>query len=771
MGPSWIYDGGAAPAGTETILGTVPRKPKAGGSVLFGTLTDPVVAGFRSSGGVDTAARTFAVAAAEVLGSVLRDPDPGDAGALGVIGQPLVVGFENAAAARTTARTYDTDSGGGTENTLGVNLRKSAGGGSVEFGTPADPIFVAQGTAAALAGRWPIGLAGLDSGGGGPHEATITPVGPNNALDVNIVGAIVLIAKPNDAFDAAFPATGFGAGFVYDPPPFGAVDSGDMAPARVYGGNTDDPGYETILGTIPRKPKAGGAGVDASVLFGTLTDPVVAGFRSSGGVDTAARTFAVAAAEVLGSVLRDPDPGDAGALGVIGQPLVVGFENAAAARTTARTYDTDSAGGIENTLGVNLRKSAGGGSVEFGTPADPIFVAQGTAAALAGRWPIGLAGLDSGGGGPHEATITPIGPNNALDVNIVGAIVLIAKPADAFDAAFPATGFGAGFVYDPPPFGAVDSGDMAPARVYGGNTDDPGYETILGTIPRKPKAGGAGVDASVLFGTLTDPVVAGFDNGAGGDVPARTYDTDSGGGTENTLGVSLRKTAGGGSVELGTVADPMVVQQGTAAALAGRWPIGIAGLDSGGGGPHEATITPLGPNNALDVNIVNTIAVGSPFGAAFPATGVATGWRDPVSGFMEHATVTVGPSGTIPAGRQAVDVNVLSFTGTITGADETRPIAGAHTVIPVSIVAVNLLPALPLPGTRRQIIFENRSTSRTLFLLFESASTLSVTSSLYSVKIDPGERYEVPFPVFNGSIDGVWSAGTPGGDAQMTVLS
>lgn len=40
------------------------------------------------------------------------------------------------------AHVYDTDNGAGTEWTLGASLRKSAPGGSVEFGTPTDPIYV-----------------------------------------------------------------------------------------------------------------------------------------------------------------------------------------------------------------------------------------------------------------------------------------------------------------------------------------------------------------------------------------------------------------------------------------------------------------------------------------------------------------------------------------------------------------------------------------------------------------------------------------------------
>lgn len=41
-----------------------------------------------------------------------------------------------------SAHVYDTDTGGGTQYTLGVNLRKSASGGSVELGTSSDPVRI-----------------------------------------------------------------------------------------------------------------------------------------------------------------------------------------------------------------------------------------------------------------------------------------------------------------------------------------------------------------------------------------------------------------------------------------------------------------------------------------------------------------------------------------------------------------------------------------------------------------------------------------------------
>jgi hypothetical protein len=72
---------------------------------------------------------------------------------------------------------------------------------------------------------------------------------------------------------------------------------------------------------------------------------------------------------------------------------------------------------------------------------------------------------------------------------------------------------------------------------------------------------------------------------------ARVFDVDTGGGTQYVIGVGLRKAASGGSVEAGTASDPLRVDptgsttqpvsgtvtsnQGTAAALASGWPVKV----------------------------------------------------------------------------------------------------------------------------------------------------------------------------------------------------
>lgn len=69
--------------------------------------------------------------------------------------------------------------------------------------------------------------------------------------------------------------------------------------------------------------------------------------------------------------------------------------------------------------------------------------------------------------------------------------------------------------------------------------------------------GGSGGTASNVGSAVpSSATAAGFSDATNLQL-ARVYDTDSGGGTQYTVGVSLRKTASGGSVEAGTSTDPL----------------------------------------------------------------------------------------------------------------------------------------------------------------------------------------------------------------------
>jgi hypothetical protein len=383
-----------------------------------------------------------------------------------------------------------------------------------QFDNPlARPHFVNPDPASGISLSGRFGAAQPVPPAGAPYLVPIgaTYLGPpinDYALRVDVVGASFIISGSN--FSNVFPGAGFPAGYAYGHPsfaPFGDPSSGELAPSRVYDGNTGAPGYETILGVVLRKPVAGAAGADASVNweatgfnFGTFGFTIAAGAgqscitggRVGGGQPAAAAGDLVPIGasfiggdyalkvDVLGAsftaagvnfeTLFGPGPNTPSTTGFTtgwwdrgtGPPPTV-----FAGHSPAFVYNVDPAsfaplppmpaGVPENVVGVVLRAPVFPGDVRaFGTPLNPI--------------------------------------------SVTGSITLTKDP---FYDPFPADGFGVGFLYDPDnDFGTAIDNEMVPARVYDGDTDpaDAGKELILGTILRKATSG-----FSVPLGVTPDP--------------------------------------------------------------------------------------------------------------------------------------------------------------------------------------------------------------------------------------------------------------------------
>jgi hypothetical protein len=91
-------------------------------------------------------------------------------------------------------------------------------------------------------------------------------------------------------------------------------------------------------------------------------------------------------------------------------------------------------------------------------------------------------------------------------------------------------------------------GDYLPVRL----TDGSAFYTASG-------GGGGSVPAATFGAPLpAEGIAAAYDDGINSQA-ARVYDTDTAVGTEWTLGVNLRKSSMGGSVEFGTLTDPVRV--------------------------------------------------------------------------------------------------------------------------------------------------------------------------------------------------------------------
>jgi hypothetical protein len=83
--------------------------------------------------------------------------------------------------------------------------------------------------------------------------------------------------------------------------------------------------------------------------------------------------------------------------------------------------------------------------------------------------------------------------------------------------------------------------------------------------------------------------------------------------------------------------------------------------------------------------------------------------------------------------------------------------------VPIAVVSTTLLAA---NLARRNAVFHNDSVNRFLFLKWGSpASTVS-----YTVRIGPQGHYELPLPIYNGIVTGIWNAAGAGA-CLITELS
>lgn len=382
----------------------------------------------------------------------------------------------------------------------------------------------AQGTPPAGAPYWvPIGATFL-----GP------PIN-DYALRVDVVGTTLVVS--DSKFSNTFPGAGFPAGYAYGHPsfpPFGDPSSGELAPSRVYDGNTNAPGYETILGVVLRKPVAGDVGVDASVDFGTFSDPVFVDL-----VETIADAGATAGAKGIIAVGRD----DGGLSRFWNIDGTVTYPGAGRVQATGFNFGTGPGGGFTLPAGAG-QSFITGGRFGGGQPATAagnlapigasyidgdyalkvdVVGASFTAAGVAFETPFGpgpnapsTTGFTTGwwdrGTGPPPTVFLAHSPAFVYNVDPASFVPLPAMPAgtpenvvgvvlrapvfpgdvrafgtplnpisvtgsisltkDPFYDPFPAEGFGAGFLYDPDnDFGTALDNEMVPARVYDGDTN------------------------------------------------------------------------------------------------------------------------------------------------------------------------------------------------------------------------------------------------------------------------------------------------------------
>ena len=149
------------------------------------------------------------------------------------------VGGPDAAGLLRAPRLFDLDTGGGTEFNFGVNLRKSSGGGSVEFGTLADPVRVDPTGATTQ----PISAVALPLPAGAATEATLATrlAGATFTARINTLGqkTMALSTPVVIASDQSFiPVSQSGVWTVQQGTPPWSFTSTQL-PAALVGGRLD----------------------------------------------------------------------------------------------------------------------------------------------------------------------------------------------------------------------------------------------------------------------------------------------------------------------------------------------------------------------------------------------------------------------------------------------------------------------------------------------------------------------------------------------------
>jgi hypothetical protein len=294
---------------------------------------------------------------------------------------------------------------------------------------------------------------------------------------------------------------------------------------------------------------------------------------------------------------------------------------------SVHVFDADSGGGTQFVLGVGLRKSASGGSVEAGTSSDPLRVdPTGTT-----TQPISAASLPLPAGASTAANQTTLG-NQTTKIND-GTNTATVKAAST----------------------AAVASDTAIVVAISPNN------SITASNPS------VGTNASAIPSSSTQ--VGGSD---GTNLQAaRVFDADTGGGTQYVLGAVLRKSASGGSVEAGTSSDPLRIDPtGTT-----TQPISAASLPLPSGASTSSNQTTLGSQTTKINDGTNTAAVKAASTAAVatdPALVVAISPNNPISVSGTADATGTGALGALNAAVQVTTAGLSSVgfqlaAGTLVG--------------------------------------------------------------------------------------------------------
>jgi hypothetical protein len=649
--PMAVEDGVAVPVGTTAIVAAGSDGTDAH-FLLVDSTGRPVVAGAgvagTPAGGVVSIQGVAGGTAVPISGTVsATNASTGTNNAAAPASSTQIGGTDGTNL--QAARVFDADSGGGTQYVLGTILRKSASGGSVEAGTSADPLRTdPTGTT-----TQPVSAASLPLPVGAATEATLA----TRLADATFTGRINTLGQKTMANSTP------------------VVLASDQTSVPI----TDNGGSLTVDGTVTSNQGT------AAALSGRWPVQVTDGTNTMPTADNAARsiftrttdgtnTAAVKAASTA-AVATDP------ALVVAISPnntittsnASVGANNAALPSSSTeiggsdgtnlqaiRVFDGDSGAGTQYVLGAILRKSASGGTVEAGTSADPLRVdPTGTT-----TQPISAASLPLPAGAATEATLatrladaTFTARINTLGQKTMANSTPVVLASD--QTSVPVTDNGGSLT--------VDSAQL-PAALVGGRLDenvgawlgstaptvgsktsansvpvviasDQGAVTISGTVTANiGTSGSLALDATLTGGTQK-AIVRG---GAKGSTTAADVTSTAEGADHQGLdvqiyhgGTAINPTA----IRALTSSDVVTAVQGTAAALAGYWPVRIT--DGTNTMPTADTVARSSFHRITDAT--NTAAV--------KAASTAAVASDPA------LVVAISPNNTITTSNASVGTN------------------------------------------------------------------------------------------------------------------
>lgn len=237
---------------------------------------------------------------------------------------------------------------------------------------------------------------------------------------------------------------------------------------------------------------------------------------------------------------------------------------------------------------------------------------------------------------------------------------------------------------------------------------------------------------------------------------ARVFDVDSGAGSQYVLGVNLRRSSSGGSVEIGDATNPIRVDPtGTT-----TQPVsGTVTVTQSTASNLNASVGGLGASGAALVG--NPVRVGGSDGSNTRDILTDTSGRQIVVGAAASGAAAAG-NPVLVGGSDGTNARTLktSTDGTLqVSSTPSRTSTATLTNVAASATSVTLLSS---NANRLRATIYNDSTQRLYLKLGATASTTSFTVILFNQGF-----FTVP-DCYTGQIDGIWSAAA--GAARITEM-